>query len=112
VHYFHILSLVQSYFRIKEVRSLFHAWKHHCRHVSLLNPTSGPNRRGHIVRDFLSVADVLEEPQLARLYAYFAREGEATVQEVIDVLEFAQGTTYGFVNQLVAAGVVKVTRDE
>jgi len=30
---------------------------------------------GDIVRDFLSVADLLEEPQLAQLYAYLAREG-------------------------------------
>jgi hypothetical protein len=34
---------------------------------------------GDIVRDFLSVADLLEEPQLAQLCAYLTREGEATV---------------------------------
>jgi hypothetical protein len=67
---------------------------------------------GDIVGDFLSVADLLEEPQLAQLYAYFAREGEATVQEVIDELEFAQGTAYTYVNRLVDAGVLKLTRDE
>jgi len=67
---------------------------------------------GDIVRDFLSVADLLEEPQLARLYAYLTREGEATVQDVMDELELAQGTAYSYVNRLVDAGVVEVTRDE
>lgn len=32
-----------------------------------------------IVRDFLAVADLLEEPQLAQQYAYLAREGETIV---------------------------------
>ncbi|MBV0926380.1 helix-turn-helix domain-containing protein [Halomicroarcula limicola] len=67
---------------------------------------------GDIVRDFLSVADLLEEPQLAQLYAYLAREGEATVQDVMDYLELAQGTAYSYVNRLVDAGVVEVTQDE
>jgi len=67
---------------------------------------------GDIVQDFLSVADLLEEPQLAQLYAYLAREGEATVQDVMDDLELAQGTAYSYVNRLVNAGVVEVTHDE
>ena len=67
---------------------------------------------GDIVQDFLSVADLLEEPQLAQLYAYLAREGEATVQDVMDDLELAQGTAYSYVNRLVDAGVVDVTDDE
>lgn len=67
---------------------------------------------GDIVRDFLSIADLLEEPQRGQLYAYLAREGEATVQEVMDELDLAQGTAYTYVNRLVDAGVVEVTRDE
>jgi DNA-binding transcriptional ArsR family regulator len=67
---------------------------------------------GDIVRDFLSVAGLLEEPQLAQLYAYLAREREATVQVVMDDLELAQGTAYSYVNRLVDAGVVDVTDDE
>ncbi|WP_222913789.1 helix-turn-helix domain-containing protein [Natrinema sp. SYSU A 869] len=67
---------------------------------------------GDIVRDFLSVADLLEEPQLAQLYAYLAREDEATVQELINELDLAQGTAYSYVNRLVDAGVVEVTHDE
>jgi DNA-binding transcriptional ArsR family regulator len=67
---------------------------------------------GDIVRDFLSVADLLEEPRLAQLYSYLAYEDEAAVQDVIDELELAQGTAYSYVNRLVDAGVVKVTQDE
>lgn len=67
---------------------------------------------GDIVRDFLSVADLLEEPQLAQLYAYLAREGEATVREVIDSLDLAQGTAYTYVDRLVDAGVIEVTDAE
>lgn len=67
---------------------------------------------GDIVRDFLSVADLLEGPPLAQLYSYLAREGEATVQDVMDDLELAQGTAYSYVNRLVDAGVVDATDDE
>ncbi|WP_420183101.1 DUF7437 domain-containing protein (plasmid) [Haloarcula sp. KBTZ06] len=67
---------------------------------------------GDIVRDFLSVADLLEEPQLAQLYAYLARKDEATVQDVMHELSLAQGTAYSYVNRLVDADVVEVTHDE
>ena len=67
---------------------------------------------GDIVRDLLSVADLLEEPQLARLYSYLADEDGATVQDVMDELELAQGTAYSYVNRLVDSGVIKVTQDE
>ena len=67
---------------------------------------------GDVVRDFLSVADLLEQPQLAQLYAFLAREGEATVQDVMETLELAQGTAYSYVNRLVDAGVVEVTDDD
>jgi DNA-binding MarR family transcriptional regulator len=67
---------------------------------------------GDIIRDFLSVADLLEEPQLAQLYTYLVHEHEATVQNVIDDLDLGQGTAYSNVNRLVDAGVVEVTHDE
>jgi len=63
---------------------------------------------GDIVRGFLSVTDLLADPQLVQLYAYLAREDEATVQDVIDDLEFAQETAYSYLNRLVDAGVVDV----
>ncbi|GAB3699705.1 DUF7437 domain-containing protein [Halorubrum trueperi] len=67
---------------------------------------------GDIIRDFLSVADLLKESQLAQLYAYLVHEYEATVQDMIDDLELGQGTAYSNVNRLVDAGVVEVTHDE
>lgn len=66
---------------------------------------------GDLVRQFLSVADLLEEPELAQLYAHLAREGEATVQELMDALNLAQGTAYTYVNRLVDAGLLEVTRE-
>jgi DNA-binding MarR family transcriptional regulator len=66
---------------------------------------------GDVVRDFLSIADILEEPQLAQLYTYLAHEGEATVQDVMHDLDLAQGTAYSYVNRIVDAGVVEVTHD-
>jgi len=67
---------------------------------------------GNTVRDFLSVANLLEEPQLAQLYTYLAHEGEATVQDVIEDLGLAQGTAYSYINRLVDTGMVKITRNE
>jgi DNA-binding MarR family transcriptional regulator len=67
---------------------------------------------GDVVREFLSVADLLDEPQLAQVYAYLAREGEATVQELIDTLDLPQGTAYTYVNRLVNCSVLERTSDE
>ncbi len=67
---------------------------------------------GDIVHDFLSVADLLEESELARLYAYLARGGDATVREAMNALDLPQGTAYSYVNRLVDAGVVTVSREE
>ena len=68
-------------------------------------------QEGEIIRDFLSIADLLEQPQLARIYAYLYREGEATVSELIDVLDLSQGTAYTYVNQLTDTGVLTPTTD-
>lgn len=67
---------------------------------------------GDVIRDLLSIADLLEEPQLARLYAHLAREGEATVRELMDNLDLPQGTAYTYVNRLVDAGVLEERNDE
>ena len=97
-----------------------HEWGHpntlycfvvNCNPEQIMSRTSN-HADGDIVRDFLSIADLLEEPQLAQLYAYLVREDEATVQAVMDELGLAQGTAYNYVNRLVDAGVVAVTHDE
>lgn len=66
---------------------------------------------GEVVQDFLSVAELLAEPQLARLYARLAQTGETTVQELLEELDIAQGTAYSYVNRLVEAGVVELTEE-
>jgi len=75
-------------------------------------PNTSNRVDGKVIRDFLSVADLLEEPQLAQLYAYIARKDEATVAEVMDAVNLAQGTAYTYVNRLVDPGVLEVTSDE
>lgn len=67
---------------------------------------------GDVIRDFLSVADLLEEPQLGQVYAHLAREKESTVQELIDALDLAQGTAYTYVTRLVDAGVIEAISEE
>ena len=67
---------------------------------------------GDLIGQFLSVADLLEDAQLAQLYAYLARRDEATVQQLMDDLDIPQGTAYSYVNRLVEAGLFEVTRDE
>ncbi|MFH5800516.1 helix-turn-helix domain-containing protein [Haladaptatus sp. CMAA 1911] len=67
---------------------------------------------GDVIRDFLSIADLLEEPRLAQLYAYFSRQGPATVQELMDALDLPQGTAYTYVKRLADAGVIEATGDE
>lgn len=68
-------------------------------------------QEGEIVRDFLSIADLLDQPQLARIYTYLYREGGATVSELIDALDLPQGTAYTYVNQLTDTGVLTPTTD-
>lgn len=68
-------------------------------------------KNGEIVHDFLSIADLLEQPQLARIYTYLYREGDATVPELMEALDLPQGTAYTYVNQLTEAGVLTETSD-
>ena len=67
---------------------------------------------GDLIGQFLSIADLLEDAQLAQLYAYLARRDEATVQQLMDGLDIPQGTAYSYVNRLVEAGLFEATRDE
>ncbi|GGM76799.1 DNA-binding MarR family transcriptional regulator [Halarchaeum rubridurum] len=66
---------------------------------------------GDLLREFLSIADLLEEPRLAQLYAYLARDGEATTQDLIETLDLPQGTAYSYVDRLVDAGVIQVVSE-
>lgn len=67
---------------------------------------------GDIVGAFLSVADLLEEPRLARIYATLSRTDELTVRELMDALDLPQGTAYADVNRLEEAGLIEATTAE
>ncbi|WP_424015494.1 DUF7437 domain-containing protein [Halorubrum xinjiangense] len=62
------------------------------------------------VNGLLSVAQLLEEPRLARLYTFVLREGNVTIDGVVDALEMPRTTAYSDTGTLVELGVL--TRDE
>ena len=62
------------------------------------------------INGLMSVAQLLEEPRLARLYTFVLREGEVTVDDVVDELELPRTTAYSDVGTLVELGVL--TRDD
>jgi len=66
---------------------------------------------GREVQQLLSVAELLEEPRLARLYACIDRAGEATVVDVVDRVDVSQGTVYDYVDRLVEAGALEVASE-
>ena len=62
------------------------------------------------INGLLSVAQLLEEPRLARLYTFVLREGEVTIDDIVDALEMPRTTAYSDTGTLVELGVL--TRDE
>jgi hypothetical protein len=62
------------------------------------------------VNGLLSVAQLLEEPRLARIYTFALREGKATIDDMVDALEMPRTTAYSDTGTLVELGVL--TRDE
>lgn len=62
------------------------------------------------VDSLISVAQLLEEPRLARLYAHVFSEGAVTIDEIAADLELPRTTAYSDTGSLVDLGVL--TRDE
>ena len=62
------------------------------------------------INGLMSVAQLLEEPRLARLYTFVLREGEVTIDAIVDELEMPRTTAYSDTGTLVELGVL--TRDE
>lgn len=58
-----------------------------------------------------TVADLLETPALARLYAYVLRNGPVTVADAVEALDIPQGTAYDYVRKLETAGLVDEVSD-
>jgi len=61
------------------------------------------------LRQLRTVADLIETPTLARIYAYAEREGPVTVADVVENLDVPQGTAYDYVERLEAAGLLERT---
>ena len=73
-----------------------------------MSKTAGDPERA--VNGLLSVAQLLEEPRLARLYTFVLREGEVTIDDIVDELEMPRTTAYSDAGTLVELGVL--TRNE
>jgi len=69
--------------------------------------TGDPERA---INGLMSVAQLLEEPRLARLYTYILREGEVTIDEIVADIDTPRTTAYADTGTLVELGVL--TRDE
>jgi predicted ArsR family transcriptional regulator len=72
---------------------------------------SSTDRDQRPLQQLRTVADLIETPVLARIYAYAEREGPVTVREFVDELEIPQGTAYDYVQRLEGAGLLKQTSD-
>ena len=60
--------------------------------------------------DFLTYAELLNTPQLARLYTYVLREGPVTIETLKTNLDMPHSTTYKYVGRLEEMGLL--TRHE
>lgn len=61
------------------------------------------------IQRFRTVADLLETPALARIYAHILQNGPITVPDIVDALTVPQGTAYDYVRKLETAGLVVKT---
>jgi len=62
------------------------------------------------INGLMSVAQLLEEPRLARLYTFVLREDETTIDDIVASLDIPRTTAYSDMGTLVDLGVL--TRDE
>ena len=62
------------------------------------------------INGLISVAQLLEEPRLARLYSFVLREGNVTIDDVVNALDLPRTTAHSDATDLVELGVL--TRDE
>lgn len=73
-----------------------------------MSKTAGDPERA--VNGLLSVAQLLKEPRLARLYTFVLRAGEVTIDDVVDELGVPRTTAYSDTGTLADHGVL--TRDD
>lgn len=58
------------------------------------------------INGFISVAQLLEEPRLARLYTYVLRAGEVTIDDIVEELGMPRTTAYSDAGTLADHGVL------
>ncbi|ESP89712.1 DUF7437 domain-containing protein [Candidatus Halobonum tyrrellensis] len=73
-----------------------------------MSKTAGDPERA--INGLISVAQLLEEPRLARLYTYILREGSVTIDDIVADMETPRTTAYADTSTLADLGVL--TRDE
>ncbi|MFB6283335.1 MAG: helix-turn-helix domain-containing protein [Halobacteria archaeon] len=73
---------------------------------------AGNNETGSAVRDLLSIAELLEHPETARIYTYIDQHGEKTVEQIIDELQIPQGSAYSFVSNLTEQNLLEEKNQE
>lgn len=71
--------------------------------------TEGPERA---VNGLLSIAQLLEEPRLARLYTFILQEGEITIDDITSELEVPRTTAYSDTGTLVELDVLARDDDQ
>lgn len=76
--------------------------------MNCMSKATGDTERA--INRLMSIAQLLEEPRLARLYTFVLREGEVTIDDIVAALETPRTTAYSDMGTLVDLGVV--TRDE
>lgn len=67
-------------------------------------PAGDPERA---INGLLSVAQLLEEPRLARLYTFVLRDGEVTIDDMVAALDLPRTTAYSDADTLVELGVLR-----
>jgi len=72
-----------------------------------------PHRSGQSpIQQLQTVADLLETPALARIYAHILQHGPVTVSDLVGDLDVPQGTAYDYVQNLETAGLVEKTCEQ
>lgn len=64
------------------------------------------------INGFMSIAQLLEEPRLARLYTYVLRTGEVTIDEIAADLDTPRTTAYADTATLVDLGALERDDDQ
>lgn len=59
------------------------------------------------LRQLRTVADLIETPALARIYAYTERNGPVTVGDIVEQTGIPQGTAYDYIDRLETAGLLQ-----